>query len=305
MGGLLTTWTGPGDPAGDSAPASTPGLDRDLIMTDADFNRVRQLIYQRAGIVLAEHKREMVYSRLARRLRLYKLTRFADYLARLERQPDAREWEAFTNALTTNLTAFFREAHHFPLLADHVQQRSGPIRIWCAAASTGEEPYSIAMTLNEALGPRAREARVVATDIDTDALARAREAVYPLEQVLKLPDERRKRFFLRGGGARSGLARIRPELMSMVEFRPLNLLAPSWPLDGGFDAIFCRNVMIYFDKETQARILDRFVPLLKPDGLLFAGHSENFSYISKAFRLRGQTVYELADSASSRAAVRR
>jgi len=305
MGGLLTTSAGSGDPASGTVRASAPGLDRDLIMTDADFNRVRQLIYQRAGIVLAEHKREMVYSRLARRLRLYRLTRFADYLARLERQPEAREWEAFTNALTTNLTAFFREAHHFPLLASHVQQQGGPVRVWCAAASTGEEPYSIAMTLSETLGAHAREARVLATDIDTDALTRAREAVYPLEQVLKLPDERRKRFFLRGGGARAGLARIRPELMSMVEFRPLNLLAPSWPIEGPFDAIFCRNVMIYFDKETQARILDRFVPLLKPDGLLFAGHSENFSYISQAFRLRGQTVYELADSASSRAASRR
>ncbi|PWV70260.1 CheR family methyltransferase [Halomonas sp. A11-A] len=273
-------------------------LERDLVLTDEDFARIRQLIYQRAGIVLAEHKREMVYSRLAKRLRHHGLTRFSDYLARLERQPDAREWEAFTNALTTNLTAFFRESHHFPLLAEHVRARPGPIRVWSAAASTGEEPYSIAMTLCEALGSRAGDARVVATDIDTEALARAEAGIYPLEQVHKLEAERMRRFFQRGTGRQAGLARVRPELRAMVEFLPLNLLAPSWPVSGPFDAIFCRNVMIYFDKATQARILERFAPLLKPDGLLFAGHSENFSYITRTLRLRGQTVYTLAPDAA-------
>ncbi|MBB3329723.1 chemotaxis protein methyltransferase CheR [Halomonas campaniensis] len=274
--------------------SSSGAMERDLELTDADFTRIRELIYRRAGIVLAEHKREMVYSRLAKRLRHYGLTRFGDYLARLERQPEAREWEAFTNALTTNLTAFFREAHHFPLLAEHVRSRPGPIRIWSAAASTGEEPYSIAMTLAETLGSRAGEARVVGTDIDTEALARARAGIYPLEQVHKLEEARTRRFFQRGTGRQAGLARVRPDLRAMVELEPLNLLAPGWPLKGPFDAIFCRNVMIYFDKATQARILERFAPLLKPDGLLFAGHSENFSYITKAFRLRGQTVYTLA-----------
>lgn len=274
---------------------SGSSLERDLVLTAEDFARIRQLIYQRAGIVLAEHKREMVYSRLAKRLRHHGLTRFSDYLARLERQPDAREWEAFTNALTTNLTAFFREAHHFPLLAEHVRSRAGPVRVWSAAASTGEEPYSIAMTLSEVLGSRAA-AEVVATDIDTEALARAEAGIYPLEQVHKLEAERMRRFFQRGTGRQAGLARVRPELRAMVAFSPLNLLAPSWPVSGPFDAIFCRNVMIYFDKPTQAKILERFAPLLKPDGLLFAGHSENFSYITRAFRLRGQTVYTLAPS---------
>ncbi|MCE8022140.1 chemotaxis protein CheR [Halomonas sp. MCCC 1A11036] len=269
-------------------------LERDLILTDEDFSRIRQLIYQRAGIVLAEHKREMVYSRLAKRLRHHGLTRFNDYLERLARQPDSREWEAFTNALTTNLTAFFREMHHFPILAEHVRKSSGPVRVWSAAASTGEEPYSIAMTLQESLGSRAAEARVVATDIDTEALARARAGVYPVEQVRKLDEERVRRFFQKGRGQHEGLARVRPEVSSMVEFLSMNLLASQWPVKGPFDAIFCRNVMIYFDKQTQARILERFAPLLKPDGLLFAGHSENFSYISKVFRLRGQTVYTLA-----------
>ncbi|MFC3285443.1 CheR family methyltransferase [Litchfieldella rifensis] len=272
-------------------------FDRDLVLTDDDFTRIRQLIYERAGIVLAEHKREMVYSRLAKRLRHHGMTRFGDYLARLERQPAAREWEAFTNALTTNLTAFFREAHHFPLLASHIAGKPGPVRIWSAAASTGEEPYSIAMTLHETLGPRASESRVVATDIDTEALARARAGIYPMEQVRKLDESCIKRFFLKGSGERIGLARVRPEVTSMVEFEQLNLLAPNWSIKGPFDAIFCRNVMIYFDKSTQARILQRFAPLLKPDGLLFAGHSENFSYISEAFRLRGQTVYMLKPSA--------
>ncbi|WP_230086033.1 MULTISPECIES: protein-glutamate O-methyltransferase CheR [Halomonadaceae] len=279
----ISSWESAGQPAG--------ALEKDLELTEADFSRIRELIYQRAGIVLAEHKREMVYSRLAKRLRHHGLTRFGDYLARLERQPQAKEWEAFTNALTTNLTAFFREAHHFPLLAEHVRQRSGAIRIWCAAASTGEEPYSIAMTLAEALGSRATQAEVIATDIDTDALARARAGIYPMEQVRKLEEARIKRFFLRGNGRHAGMAKIRPELADRVHFEELNLLAPSWPVSGPFDAIFCRNVMIYFDKATQARILERFAPLLKPDGLLFAGHSENFSYISEAFRLRGQTVY--------------
>lgn len=269
-------------------------IERDLILTDADFTRIRELIYQRAGIVLAEHKREMVYSRLAKRLRHHGLTRFSDYLSRLERQPDAKEWEAFTNALTTNLTAFFREAHHFPLLADHIREKRDPVRIWCAAASTGEEPYSIAMTLLETLGARAAQARVIATDIDTDALNKARAGVYPQEQVRKLDDVRVKRFFQKGTGRHDGLARIRPEVSSLVEFLPLNLLAPQWAIKGSFDAIFCRNIMIYFDKETQSKILRRFAPLMKPDGILFAGHSENFSYISDAFKLRGQTVYTLA-----------
>ncbi|WP_245701401.1 CheR family methyltransferase [Franzmannia pantelleriensis] len=285
----------PGQEASGSGWSSSSSLlERDLELTDGDFTRIRQLIYERAGIVLAEHKREMVYSRLAKRLRHHGLTRFSDYLARLERQPAAKEWEAFTNALTTNLTAFFREAHHFPLLAEHVARQSGPVRVWSAAASTGEEPYSLAMCLTEALGPRAKEARVVATDIDTDALAHARAGIYPMEQVRKLDEARVKRFFLKGGGERIGLAKVRPELTEMVEFESLNLLAPNWAIKGPFDAIFCRNVMIYFDKATQAKILARFAPLLKPDGLLFAGHSENFSYISEAFRLRGQTVYVLS-----------
>lgn len=276
---------------------TTSGFGRDLVMTDADFHRICQLIYNRAGIVLADNKREMVYSRLAKRLRLHGMSHFGEYLDRLARQPGAREWEAFTNALTTNLTAFFREAHHFPLLAAHVAGRREPVRVWCAAASTGEEPYSIAMTLIEALGPQlASQSRVIATDIDTEALTKARAGIYPLKQVLEMGEERAHRFFLRGSGERVGLARVRPELTSMVEFQQLNLHDAQWRISGLFDAIFCRNIMIYFDKDSQAKILKHFVPYLRPDGLLITGHSENFSYISDDFVLRGQTVYTLRNA---------
>ncbi|SFP44822.1 chemotaxis protein methyltransferase CheR [Geopseudomonas sagittaria] len=277
---------------------SSTAFGRDLILTDADFRRICQLIYDRAGIVLADNKREMVYSRLAKRLRLHGMSHFGEYLDRLARQPGAREWEAFTNALTTNLTAFFREAHHFPLLAAHVAGRREPVRVWCAAASTGEEPYSIAMTLSEALGPQlASQSRIVATDIDSDALGKARTGVYPLKQVLEMGEERARQFFLRGSGERIGLARVRQELMSMVEFRQLNLHDAQWPISGPFDVIFCRNIMIYFDKPSQAKILKHFVSYLKPDGLLITGHSENFTYISDDFVLRGQTVYTLRGAA--------
>ena len=266
---------------------------RDFLLTDGDFSRVRALIHQRAGIALGEQKREMVYSRLSRRLRELGMNDFTSYLALLEAEKDSAEWQAFTNALTTNLTAFFREAHHFPLLAEHVKKCAAPVTVWCSAASTGEEPYSIAMTLIEALGSRAATASVIATDIDTQVLEKAAAGVYTMEQVSKLPLERLKRFFLKGSGARAGQVRIRPEVAAMVKFGQVNLLDTQWGLKEPFDAIFCCNVMIYFDKPTQNRILQRFAPLMKAQGLLFAGHSENFSYASQPFRLRGQTVYEL------------
>lgn len=268
--------------------------ERQFDFRDADFSRVRSMIYARAGISLGTHKREMVYSRLARRLRALGKHDFGSYLDELEREPGAPEWEDFVNALTTNLTAFFRESHHFPILADFARSRGGPVSVWCSAASTGEEPYSIAMTLAESIGARASASRIYATDIDTSCLNRARAGVYTWERVAKMGDERLRRFFLRGKGANEGQVKVRPELAQMVEFDTLNLLASSWPIQEKFDAIFCRNVMIYFDKPTQAKILRRFVPLLKPGGLLFAGHSENFTYISQDFRLRGQTVYECA-----------
>ncbi|MFI4938807.1 MAG: CheR family methyltransferase [Burkholderiales bacterium] len=266
---------------------------KEFEFTARDFERVRALIYKRAGIALADSKQEMVYSRLARRLRASGITSFVHYLDELEKGGNDQEWEAFTNALTTNLTSFFREAHHFPILAEHVGRLTGPVEIWCAASSTGEEPYSIAMTLCETFGTLTPPARIVATDIDTNVLTTAANGVYPIDRLDKLSAERAKRFFLRGKGEQAGLVRVRPELRKMVTFKQLNLLSNNWPISGPFDVIFCRNVMIYFDKPTQGKILSRFAPLMKPDGLLFAGHSENFLYVSDAFKLRGKTVYEL------------
>ena len=276
---------------------TSPLAGPDFLLTDQDFSRIRTLIHERAGIALGAQKRQMVYSRLARRLRDLGLREFSAYLRYLESDPHSDEWQAFTNALTTNLTAFFREAHHFPVLAEHARKCPQPVTVWCSAASTGEEPYSIAMTLIEALGSRAGSASVVATDIDTQVLAKGVAGVFTIEQVSKLSPERLKRFFLKGSGAHAGMVRIRPEVAAMVQFSQLNLLDPKWALKEPFDAIFCRNVMIYFDKPTQGKILQRFAPLMKPHGLLFAGHSENFSFANQTLRLRGQTVYELTSSA--------
>jgi chemotaxis protein methyltransferase CheR len=266
---------------------------KEFAFTEQDFERVRSLIYRRAGIALADSKQEMVYSRLARRLRATGIKSFVDYLDDLEGAPDSQEWEAFTNALTTNLTSFFREAHHFPILAEQAKKAAGPIEIWCCASSTGEEPYSIAMTLCEVFNTLTPPAHVIATDIDTNVLNTAANGVYPLERLDKMSPERAKRFFQRGKGKQEGYVRVRPELRNMITFKQLNLLSSDWPVSGPFDVIFCRNVMIYFDKPTQGKILERFAPMMKPDGLLFAGHSENFLYVTNAFKLRGKTVYEL------------
>jgi chemotaxis protein methyltransferase CheR len=266
---------------------------KEFDFTPHDFERVRALIHKRAGIALAESKQEMVYSRLARRLRAIGLTSFTQYLDDLERGGSDEEWTAFTNALTTNLTSFFREAHHFPILAEHVGKVNGQMTVWCSASSTGEEPYSIAMTLCEQYDSLTPPVQIIATDIDTNVLRTAANGIYPIDRVEKLSAERAKRFFLRGKGEQAGLVRVRPELRKMITFKQLNLLADSWPISGPFDVIFCRNVMIYFDKPTQGKILTRFAPLMKPDGLLFAGHSENFLYVTDAFKLRGKTVYEL------------
>lgn len=269
--------------------------DREFDFTANDFARVRKLIYQHAGISLSEAKTDMVYSRIGRRLRATGFDSFKVYLDNLENENDAAEWEAFTNALTTNLTSFFREEHHFPILAEHLSKIKGPIRIWCSAASTGEEPYSIAMTACEAFGTMKPPVEIIATDIDTNVLATASRGVYPYERVSKLSEERRQRFFQRGTGANEGSVRVRNELRSMITFEQLNLLDEQWALKDSFDVIFCRNVMIYFDKPTQSKILSHFVPLMKPHAILFAGHSENFLYVSNAFHLRGKTVYELSD----------
>jgi chemotaxis protein methyltransferase CheR len=274
---------------------SSAGHDREFTFTLEDFERVSRLIHEHAGISLKPSKQDMVYSRLARRLRATGVDNFRDYLALLE-SGNGAEWEAFVNSLTTNLTSFFREPHHFQLLAEHATRNKGqqPISLWCSAASTGEEPYSMAMTMVDAFGSFTPPVSIVASDVDTNVLAKAEAGVYPVERIEKLSADVVKRFFLRGTGAQSGFVKVRPELQAMITFRQVNLLGDIWPVRGPLDAIFCRNVMIYFDKETQLRILQRFVPLLHPDGLVFAGHSESFYNATHLFRLRGKTVYELA-----------
>ncbi len=274
--------------------------DREFHFTDRDFELVCKLIYSHAGIALNASKKDMVYSRLARRLRATGLKTFHDYLRLLECK-DHAELQAFTNALTTNLTSFFRESHHFPILAEHVRKHKGhqPINLWCSAASTGEEPYSMAMTMVDLFNSFTPPVHIVATDLDTNVLEKAQAGLYPLERLEKLPADTVKRFFLLGGGVQEGYAQVRPELRNMITFRQINLLHDNWPLRPPFDAIFCRNVMIYFDKPTQLRILQKFVPLLKPDGLLFAGHSESFHHAAAHFKLVGNTVYRVVEKAGA------
>ena len=268
---------------------------RDFDFTDADFDRVRELIYARVGISLSVAKRDMVYSRLSRRLRALGLSGFEDYLARLDGGDDD-EWQEFTNALTTNLTSFFREPHHFPIFAEHLRRAGAakPLTVWCSAASTGEEPYSIAITAMEAFGSMTPPVRILASDVDTQVLETATAGVYTADRVEKMDPERLKRYFQRGTGANADKVRVRDELRALVTFRSINLLEGGWPVRGPLDVIFCRNVMIYFDKPTQLAILERFAPLLRNDGLLFAGHSESFHNATHLFKLRGKTVYSLA-----------
>ena len=332
-----------------TAPAelTVPGA-TEYVLSQQDFEQVRALIHQRAGISLNAGKQAMVYSRLARRLRETGQPSFAHYLQWLRAAADAgarTEWQQFVNALTTNLTSFFREDHHFTALAADLRQRalestigrsgvdspprgaddvfrrpggalestigrSGvdspprgaddvfrrpggavkPLRIWCSAASTGEEPYSIAMTVHEALGAAAAVS-IVASDIDTQVLATAQRGIYDARSR-GLSPERLQRHFLRGTGGNAGAIRVRPELARMIEFRPHNLVAREWQLGPAFDMIFCRNVMIYFDAATQRAVLGRMHALLLPGGLLYVGHSENFADARELFRLRGKTIYQ-------------
>jgi chemotaxis protein methyltransferase CheR len=268
---------------------------REFSFDARDFQRVRQLIYERAGISLHEHKQAMVYSRLSRRLRETGHRSFGSYLQWLEGAvgDDAeREWQQFVNCLTTNLTAFFREEHHFPVLAEHLKSlASGAVRIWCNAASTGEEPYSLAMVASEVLGNG--PLKIVASDIDTQVLATAQRGVYAAD-ARGLSPERLKRHFMRGTGANAGSIRVRPELQRLIEFRTFNLMSPQWALGEPFDVVFCRNVMIYFDAPTQRKVLERIHAVMRPRSLLFVGHSENFTDSRDLFQLRGKTVYQRA-----------
>ncbi|HUV99360.1 MAG TPA: CheR family methyltransferase [Gallionella sp.] len=275
-------------------------LTREFHFTAQDFRLISKLIYQRAGISLAESKQELVYSRVARRLRATGIKTFAEYLDHLQRGDEA-EWEEFTNSLTTNLTSFFREAHHFQILTEHLRKigKARPIELWCSACSTGEEAYSLAMTAVDAFAGFDNPVRIVASDLDTRVLEVARAGRYTLESVARIPVQQIDKFFVRGKDEHAGYVQVRPELQKMINFRQVNLLDTVWPIREKLDVIFCRNVMIYFDKATQLAILKKFAPLMRGDGLLFAGHSENFFHADAYFRLRGNTVYELSEKFKS------
>ena len=268
-------------------------MDREFVFRNEDFARIRDLIRERVGISLTDKKRDLVYSRIARRLRALGLSEFSGYLDFLEQHED--EAQDFINALTTNLTSFFREAHHFDYLSQAMQAAQvtprKPFQIWSSACSTGEEAYSLAMTAIETFGCWNPPVRILATDVDTHVLEHAQAGIYGMERLEKLPIERLRQFFNKGRGSRTGSARIRPEVQQLITFRPFNLLIPQWPFKGRFDAIFCRNVMIYFDKPTQYKILSRFHPLLSEQGLLYAGHSESFQHAGDLFRSQGQTIF--------------
>ena len=270
-----------------------PSILQTFEMTTDDFNKIRDLIYKHAGIVIGEAKKEMVYGRLVRRLRELGLTRFDQYLDILSKDLGS-ETEKFINSLTTNLTSFFREAHHFPILTKHVSENRGnrTINIWCAAASTGEEPYSIAMTMADLFSPNPAPVKITATDLDTSVLEVAKAGIYNTPEVMKIPGNKAKIYFTAGKDLPANKMQVREDIRKMIAFSQLNLLSPRWNVQGPFDAIFCRNVLIYFDRPTQRRILERFIPLLRPNGLLFVGHSESLFHSSDIFKSVGHTAYE-------------
>lgn len=257
------------------------------------FERAARLLRQRTGIVLGAHKHEGMARVLQAACQRTGLVSFADYLNLLDNNSQSPEWQLFINAFTVNHTAFFREAHHFSVLARFLTERSTPVSVWSCAASTGEEASSIAITLLETLGSGASGSTVLATDIDTEAIARAREGVYTLDRVAGVSERRLENYFLRGKGVNQGLARLKPEVRQLIQFDVLNLIDQHWPVNRLFDAIFCRNTLIYFDKDTQLRLVNRLAGMLKPEGLLFVGHSENFTGLAGPLRLLGQTVYQL------------
>lgn len=272
---------------------------REFSFTSADYEWIRQTMRRTTGIVLSEAKKDLIYNRLARRLRALRLGTFSEYRAHLEANPD--EQVDFVNALTTNVTSFFREEHHFEFLAEVLERWSRAaraerrFRIWSAGCSTGEEPYSIAMTVLETLGPRLGDCdvKILATDLDTNVLATAAEGVYPIDRARDMPRERLRRFFLRGTGDMAKFMRVRDEARELITFRQLNLVHP-WPLRQRFDVIFCRNVVIYFDRATQAQLFARFGEQLAPGGHLLLGHSESMGDAPGRWRTMGRTIHQKA-----------
>ena len=263
---------------------------------EREFERIRARLYDVAGISLSDAKRTLVIARLSKIVRTMRLPSFDAYLDFLERQGTASDAQDFVNALTTNLTRFYREEHHFAHLVTHVgelmktrtSQSEKRLRIWSAGCSTGQEPYTIALSLLDAWPELKRwDMKILATDIDTSVIAKAATGIYPETELNGLSAER-VRLFER---VADGRIRIPPAIASLVSFKPLNLMAP-WPMKGPFDAIFCRNVAIYFDKATQGEVFGRLGKILAPGGFLYIGHSENLGNGSTGFRLVGKTIYQ-------------
>ena len=282
-----------------TSPNIAENREREFEFTDRDFAFLRDVVMEHSGISLGEQKRQLVYGRLTRRLRQLRLDSFRQYCAYVEQHLDAELGELI-NAITTNLTSFFRENHHFEHLADsalpETQARNAAthrLRLWSAGCSTGEEPYSIAMTVAETLGSSASgwDARILATDIDSQVVAKAQAGVYPQDRIEGISPPRQRRWFSRGTGPNSGKVRISRDLQELIAFRQLNLLK-DWPMRGPFDIIFCRNVVIYFDKETQRTLFNRYADMLVPNGYLYVGHSESLHRISDRFKLIGKTIYQ-------------
>ena len=270
-------------------------IDREFHFSKQDFDLLRQLVNKYTGICLSDHKQEMLYSRLSRRLRALKLDSFASYY-KLLLSDDNDELLQFINAVTTNLTSFFRESHHFDLLSQVMLPRllakkkdTRRIRIWSAGCASGEEAYSIAMVVKEIV-PTDWDVKILATDLDSSVLAKAIQGVYEEDKMANISSNRLHRWFKKGTRAQAGKVQVVPELQSVITFKRLNLIE-AWPMRGPFDIIFCRNVVIYFDKSTQKVLFERFANILDHEGYLVIGHSENLFQLSDRFRLLQQTVY--------------
>jgi chemotaxis protein methyltransferase CheR len=272
-------------------------------LADAEFDFIRHVIAENAGIVLGPNKRQLVQGRLARRLRELHLDSYEAYCDHI-RESGPEELVGLINALTTNVTSFFRENHHFEALASYMlpeafkrNQQSRRVRIWSAGCSSGEEAYCLAMVAREAMPPGQKwDLKILATDIDSEVVATAQRGIYPLDRLVTLSQERLQRHFRKGSGEHAGEAKVNAELAQLVSFRTLNLMH-SWPLSGPFDIIFCRNVMIYFDQATRERLVARFAGLIAADGYLCLGHSESIHNPAGPFRLVGKTIYRKASEA--------
>ncbi len=266
---------------------------REFPMTDRDYEAIQSIAYELTGISLSEHKKNMIYGRLARRLRKLRTERFSSYIEMIKKK-DSPEQNEFVNAITTNLTSFFREGHHFDYLKNTIIPKlmtknvsTKRIRIWSAGCSTGEEPYSIAMVLKSFASLSNWDVKILATDLDTNVLDTGKAAIYSMDRADSVPEDYRKYLQCKNDNDK---VRIKKNVSSLIRFNPLNLMH-DWPIKGPFDVIFCRNVVIYFDVETQRKLFDRYADIMKEDGCLFIGHSESLHNITNRFISVGRTIY--------------